>query len=247
MWRISVNIHSFQFYNRFILILIFFVNFTTHDISQAFAQNTNQVIKNSSKPSLSKKTRSNQSVNRTKYIKNLNFKSKRGLGFIQTIGGIHGLGVQWGIGRLFLLETVVGGSFVQHDSFRNETLIGSALGLHFQLMQAQDVVSLTTGLRYNYLFGEICSDQTIACTQGTVNPQNISEHIWDIPLRIMWFPIRYLSIHTEFGISWQQSNALNKNVQPTVASDQEITGGWNISFFNNSNVFGNLSLVFWFI
>ena len=80
-----------------------------------------------------------------------------------------------------------------------------------------------------------------------MNPQNISEHIWGLPIRIMWFPIPYLSIHTEFGVTLHSDSVSNQRLDVTQERTQDFESGWRLEFFRQPSWFGRFGIIFWFI
>ncbi|MCA9560339.1 MAG: hypothetical protein KC583_17440, partial [Myxococcales bacterium] len=127
------------------------------------------------------------------------------LGYAQAIGGPDGLALSFGAGNL-VIEGIVG---FQYEAFADTTRAAEAafdLGLaaHFQVLRAE-WAALTVGARFNLLTGPYDDGGNVV---------DVLQWGVDLPLRVYWFPLPNISLHSELGLS----------VQPGPA-DGALTGG----------------------
>ncbi len=155
---------------------------------------------------------------------------RTGLGYAQAIGGPDGLAIVFGAGN-FVLEGILGFQYVSFGdaSQSPETAFDLGIGTHFQVLRAE-WAALTAGARFNLLTGVVDEGQ---------GPVDVLQWGIDVPLRVYWFPLPNLSVHTELGVAFQigaDEGALTGGLSPK---------GFRTSVFNGPGAFGAIGLTFW--
>ncbi len=214
------------------LIMILFLSILNINMGEIYAQNKSREKRSTSRESTDKKEKGYSS-----HV--LNFKSKVGIGFTQTLGGIEGLALQRGVNRSVIVEGVFGGTFIKPEEGQIKNLMGFALGAHFLFIQARDVAALSVGLRYNYILGNFCLVDQGRCQAQLENATEFTESVVDLPIRVMWFPNHYLSLHMEFGIN------LQFNSDSDSLSEKISSRGYRINLFRDHLPFGQFGLTLW--
>ncbi len=156
---------------------------------------------------------------------------KKGIGYAQAIGGPDGLSFTFGAGSL-ILEGILG---IQHETFKDDkqdpiTEFDFAGGAHFQALRIPGFngAAFTVGGRFNIMTGKVGNEA-------------VTQLGFDLPMRVYWFPNKYISLHTEFGfsiLSGPKDGILSStgSVQPE---------GTKFNIFNGDNAFGFMGMSFW--
>jgi hypothetical protein len=169
----------------------------------------------------------------------LTFHERLGVGFQETLGGVEGLTLTRGLSRQLAVELTAGARLTQRTGRPRELLLGGAVGAHFQVIRAADVGLLSVGLRYNLVRGDVCLGERDPCQAGAVAPTAITEHIFDLPVRVWWFINPYLSLHAELGLTLQ----LGAGLDPVVG--EAPRDGYQLDIFQGRPALGALGLTLW--
>ena len=157
------------------------------------------------------------------------------MGAHRSLSGIEGLSMQRGIGQFLIGEVLLGASY-RYEQAQGAFLFGGGAALHFQLRQLGDVGLLTAGLRYSTLFGDPCV--LLSRCQGELIGDARAQ-FFELPLRIYWFPNRFISLHTEFGALLQLDQG-EEGFSESVGSS-----GNQMDIFRGRSFFGGVGLSVW--
>ena len=169
----------------------------------------------------------------------LDLNKKRGLSLLTLPKGSSGLGINVGLNTNSFGELIIGGDWRQPNARSAELNLRLSLGAHIQLIQARDDAMLTFGARFRVIYSEICEvDPALCADRSAVSPLT-PQYAVELPLRIYWFPNKYISIHSELGtsISWGEGGA---------TKGETSLSGVHFILFSQSNVSGQLGLSLWF-
>ena len=114
-----------------------------------------------------------------------------------------------------------------------------SLGAHLQLIQARDDAMLTLGARFRVIYSELCEVEVSLCADRSAISPLIPQYAVELPLRVYWFPNRYLSIHSELGmsISWGDGGA---------SEGKTALSGAQVVLFSQSSISSQLGMTLWF-
>ena len=169
----------------------------------------------------------------------LDLTDKMGVAFIEAPLNVRGLALNIGINSNIFFESIVGGDIRQPTGRSPETQLGVALGLHLQLLQAQDHATLTIGSRFHTYLSEQCTTDIQLCAERKVTSTLSVQYLVDLPIRIYWFPHPNLSLHAEMGVSFRWGNS-------GASSDGISVDGYSVDIFNEADRTGRFGMTFWF-
>ncbi len=119
---------------------------------------------------------------------------KLGLGYADTISGLNGLTIGYGVAKNMRLEGMIGMSFdspKDNDGMGHN--IGFGLGFFFDAMRSNEA-AFTVGARLDVGMTKPHKEK------GGQDPDGSTELDIDIPVRIDYFPTKNVSFHLETGI-----------------------------------------------
>lgn len=169
----------------------------------------------------------------------LDLKSKIGLSFLSRPKNKSGLAFQFGLSSSSFMEAIVGGDWRQPENRGAETQVDLAFGTHLQIIQARDVAAMTLGGRFQISYNELCTSDEALCAERSVVSTPTPQYMFELPLRIYWFPVPYISIHSELAVSirWGKAGATENEI---------YVPGYSVHLFNEAGSYGQLGLTLWF-
>lgn len=169
----------------------------------------------------------------------LDLNQKRGVSLLSLSEKASGLGLNLGLSPNSFGELILGGDWRRPTSRSAELQLGISLGAHIQLIQARDDAMLTFGTRFRVEYSEICEVEASLCADRSAISPLTPQYSVELPLRVYWFPNKYISIHSELGtkIAWG-----------TAGATEGITAlsGAQVILFSQSSLSSQLGLTLWF-
>ncbi len=166
-----------------------------------------------------------------------------GLGYGQTIGGVNGVSVRYGLGGGLALEGVVAysdSSLTQTSSKTNGKTSGSMdVGVAFDYkpsaLRGEKVAASFTG-DFNYM---TWSEGTISA--GSETDTSYSDMAFGVGMRTEFWPASWMSLNTRLGLSVSPNGEGQQN--PEGGGDTDY-GGMDIAL--GGDFFGGAGVTFWF-
>ncbi len=161
-------------------------------------------------------------------------KGKLGIGYTDTISGVNGIAINYGVIDNLHLEGIFGMSLdspKDNDGMGNR--LGFGLGVHFQAIRSEDA-ALTVGARF------ALGSAKGATPKGASEPDGVTQIAIDLPVRLYWFASKNLSIHLETGIGFNMIDEKGPALGTHFGNMGEAT---EIGLFDWAT---NLGMTFWF-
>ncbi len=171
--------------------------------------------------------------------RSLDLNKKFAIGMLNLPNERSALAFNLGLSSNSFLELALAGDWRQPTSRASEIQFDVALGAHLQLIQAGDVAGLTIGSRIHLSYNELCTADVNLCAERSVVSNPTPQYRLAIPLRIYYFPVSYLSFHSEIGVeaTWGDTGASESGV---------YLSGQSIRVFSQSSAYSRLGLSLWF-
>lgn len=169
----------------------------------------------------------------------LDLKGKMGIGWARAPLDVSGLSLNIGAGSNLFLEAIIGGNMRTPTGESPEAKLATALGVHLQLFQTQTQAALTIGARFHLRLNEDCVANDQLCASRQLTTALNAHYLVDVPIRIYWFPVPHISLHTELGVSvrWGTGGASSRGY---------LIDGYSVHAFDDLERVGSLGFTFWF-